>query len=67
MATIDVRKENETIDIIVFGDEAFIDGITPRDIDINTDDGGDCLTIDIDDVDNLIKALIKAKEISRTM
>lgn len=66
MATIDVRdNDNERVDKIVFGDASFIDDMRNCDLDINSENG--CVTILIDEVDDLIKALKAAKEICATL
>lgn len=66
MAVIDVRDDvNETVDKVVFGDESFIDGMRRRDLDINSE--GDSVTILVDEVDDLIKALKAAKELCLSM
>lgn len=66
MATIDIR-DTDNIDKIVFSDDGYIDSIKAHEFDINAPNADShdeaYITVRFDEIDDLIRALEKLKEI----
>lgn len=65
MASIDVRaNKDEKIDKVIFTEESHVEiNYLIKEFSITDQESGEYFSVDYSEIDNLIKALIKAKEL----
>lgn len=68
MASIDVRaNKDEKIDKVIFTEESHVEiNYLIKEFSITDQESGEYFSVDYSEIDNLIKALIKAKELIDT-